>query len=86
MSKGRDDMVFFLIFGGVVNVMLKLKKMRVLSLKSSLHLFTRANISFCTCLLAIAHVFKQGILQGFAQNSKCVQGCIFEEICSGYQM
>ena len=29
---------------------------------------------------------KHVVLQGFAQDSKCVEACIFVEICLGYQM
>ena len=39
---------------------------------------------FLQRLLRIANVAKRVVLQGFAQESKCVQGCIFVEICSGY--
>ena len=41
---------------------------------------------FLQRLLRIANVPKRVhvVLQGFAQESKCVQGCIFVEICSGY--
>ena len=39
---------------------------------------------FLQRLLTIANVTKHVVLQGFAQESKCVQGCIFVEICSGY--
>ena len=41
---------------------------------------------FVRRLLRIANVTKRVVLQGFAQESKCVQGCIFVEICSGYYM
>ena len=39
---------------------------------------------FLQRLLRIAYVAKRVVLQGFAQESKCVQGCLFVEICSGY--
>ena len=39
---------------------------------------------FLQRLLRIANVAKRVVLQGFIQESKCVQGCIFVEICSGY--
>ena len=41
---------------------------------------------FCRDLLRITNVSKYVVLQGFTQDSKCVQACIFVEICLGYQM
>ena len=35
---------------------------------------------FLQRLLRIANVAKRVVLEGFAQESKCVQGCIFVEI------